>query len=534
MRLTRIKVENHSRLADLEIEVRAHLVLVGANDVGKSSLLRCVDLILGATTAQLYAQVKPGDFRDATQPFVIEVDLTDFSDDDKALFPDEIRVDPANGTLSLTIRLAASVDDTETVTIERHAPHGGTARQLSRDQVLGLGWKFLSATNQSRELREHRKSPIDEILKAVDLGAEAGDFEAIATSLAQQLSNSAVLGDLRTDLAGQLSKALPEPIARDDLALVPGAAADNDVLSDVRLQVSKAGVPRDLAEQSDGMKALFAIAFYDLISGGSNVVGIDEPEVHLHPTSQRSLARLLKDRPNQKIIATHSSDIVGAFDPDSIVVIRRGGEVVQPKPGFLSTEEKLVVSWWVRGRLEPLTSRRLIAVEGPSDRIIVERAGDITGRNLDRLGVSVVDVGGKTAMAAIEKLFGSAGFDVPLTQLVDEDAEAESARRLGVAATDLPQHSIWVSRVDLEDEYVRALGAAAVWKALSGSALFTPNQLAQCASTGPGGVHTDADVADFCRHHKVEAAIAVTNLLTDASSRAIDSVENVLAEASKV
>lgn len=42
MRLTRFKVENHRRLADLDIEVRDHLVLVGANDVGKSSLLRCL------------------------------------------------------------------------------------------------------------------------------------------------------------------------------------------------------------------------------------------------------------------------------------------------------------------------------------------------------------------------------------------------------------------------------------------------------------------------------------------------------------
>lgn len=44
MRLTRIKIENYSRLASTEIEVREHLVLVGPNDVGKSSLLRCLDL----------------------------------------------------------------------------------------------------------------------------------------------------------------------------------------------------------------------------------------------------------------------------------------------------------------------------------------------------------------------------------------------------------------------------------------------------------------------------------------------------------
>ncbi|MCT2985396.1 AAA family ATPase [Propionibacterium freudenreichii] len=44
MKLSRFKVENHERLEDFDIEVRDHLVLVGANDVGKSSLLRCLDI----------------------------------------------------------------------------------------------------------------------------------------------------------------------------------------------------------------------------------------------------------------------------------------------------------------------------------------------------------------------------------------------------------------------------------------------------------------------------------------------------------
>lgn len=530
MKLTRLKVENHQRLLDLDIAVRDHLVLVGANDVGKSSLLRCLDLILGAGTAQLYAQITSADFRDPSLPFVVEVDLAGFDTDDKALFPDEIMVDTATGETKLTIRLVAEIDASETININRAAPSGGTGRQLSRDQLLGLGWKYLSATNQTRELRDDRKSPLDEILAAVDLGTEKADFEAIAASLATKLGDSTVLGDLLGDLASQLSKALPEVLAKDDLTLIPGAAADNDVLSDVRLQVSKAGVPRDLSEQSDGMKALFAMAFYDLISGVANVVGIDEPEVHLHPTSQRSLARLIKDRPNQKIIATHSSDIVSAFDPDSIVVVRQGGKVIQPDGGFLSAEEKLIASWWVRGRLEPLTSRRAIAVEGPSDRIIVERAADLTNRNLDRLGVSLVDAGGKNSIPLVEKLFGTTGFNVPLSILVDEDAEAAAAIRHSVVASDLPSLSIWISRADLEDEYVRAIGATQIWEALDASSLFTSNQLRQVASTGVGGTPTDAEVVAFCRKHKVEAAIVVAALMTDATARAILSVESVLAE----
>ncbi|MCL5947554.1 MAG: AAA family ATPase [Actinobacteria bacterium] len=534
MRLCRIAIANHSRIADFDIEVRNHLVLVRANEVGKSSILRCLDLLLGASTAQLYGTLTSSDLLDPTFPLTIEVDLHDFSDSDRALFPDEIMIAPDSQSELLTIRLTAELDDTDAISIQRNAPKGGTNRQLSRDQLLGLGWKFLSAASQTRELREDRKSALDHILQAVDLGLEKETFQKVADSLALTISNSTILNNLRSNLADQLSKALPDPLSKGDLTLIPGATAEGDVLSDVHLQVSKGGIARNISEQSDGMQALFSITFHDLLSGEANVFGIDEPEVHLHPTSQRSLARLLKDRPNQKIIATHSSDIVSAFDPDYVVVIKRGGVVIQPSAGFLSSEEKLVVNWWVRGRLEPLTSRRVVAVEGPSDRIIVERVAELTGRNLDRLGVSLVDAGGKTALPSVEKLFGSSGFDIPLSLLIDEDAEIETANRKGLSSTDLQSHSIWVSRTDLEEEYVRAVGAADVWAALSASTMFSSNQLSSCTPTGAGGNYTIDDVATFCRSHKVEAAIIVAEALTKTSASSIASVDGLVTEVAKM
>jgi putative ATP-dependent endonuclease of OLD family len=529
MRLTRLQVSNHKRVDDLEIEVRDHLVLVGANDVGKSSVLRVLDLILGASTAQIYGNISAEDFRDPSQPFVVEVDLSDFTIVDKALFPDEIAVDAVTGESKLTIRLIATVDDSETLLIERTAPAAGNSRQLSRDQQIGLGWKFLSATNQTRELREDRKSALDDILRDVDLGDEKAAFAALAETLTNALGDSEVLKSLRGSLANQLSKALPEMVAVDDLSFVPGSAADNDVLSDVRLQVKKDGVAHDLSAQSDGTRALYAIALYDLMSVGANVVGIDEPEVHLHPTSQRSLARLLRANPNQKIIATHSSDIVGAFDPDSIVVVHRGGKVVQPQAGFLSSDERMAVRWWVRDRLEPLTARRVIAVEGLSDRILLERAADLTARNLDRLGVSVLELGGFGDMGVIEKLFGSSGFNVPISRLIDEDAERGVANQLGLAIADLPNNSVWVSRGDLEEEYIRALGAAEVWGACQNNGQFSTAEL----RNGPTKSVTDPTVAAFCKKsskYKIKAALSILGLLDGTNARQITSVENLLGE----
>jgi putative ATP-dependent endonuclease of OLD family len=531
MRLTRLVIANHSRLQDVELEVRQHMVLVGPNDVGKSSLLRCLDLLLGASTAQLYSRLTTDDLRDQALPLVVEADLVDFTRDDEAVFPDEINVD-ADGGKSLTLRLEATFDTNETLVVDRRAQGAGHNRQLSRQQLATIGWKLLSATAIGRDLREDRRSALDEILEQVDLGAEQARFDELATKLQDQLKSSAVLSALRGDLAGQLSRALPEAVGQDDLQLVPGSTADSDVLSDVRLQVFKAGVPRNLSEQSDGMRALYALALYDLVSVGANVVCIDEPEVHLHPTSQRSLARLLQSGPNQKILATHSADIVGAFQPDCIVAVRAGGDVVQPAANFLSEDERMVVHWWVRDKLEPLTARRVVAVEGVSDRVVLEAIGDLTGRNLDRLGVSLVETDGSGDMGAIIKLFGKDGFDIPMSLLVDQDAANETADRLGVSEADLHKRSAFVSDPDLEAEYVNALGADTVWAAIEASSLFSNNERANCAASGPGQTRTAADVAAFCRRkgkgYKVRAAMVIVPLLDETTARSVLSINRLL------
>ncbi|TQK69909.1 ATP-dependent endonuclease [Nocardioides sp. SLBN-35] len=533
MRVTRLCVQNYSRLADVSIDVRKHLVLVGPNDVGKSSLLRCLNLLLGASTAQLYSWVVSDDLRDPDQPLIVEADLKEFDPGQEALFPDEITVDPVTGDKTLTIKLAATFDANQTLTVERTAPDGGTGRQLSREQIAGLGWQMLGAMGLSRDLRADRRSHLDDILQTVDLGPEQATFDALATQFQDALKNSTMLDALRTNLAGQLSRTLPEAVAKDDLSFVPGASAENDVLHDVRLQIKKGGQQRCLSEQSDGTRALFAIALYDMASVGANMVAIDEPEIHLHPTSQRSLARLLQQGGNQKFIATHSADIVGAFEPECIVVVRSGGKVVQPQANFLSADERMTVRWWVRDKLEPLTARRVVAVEGISDRIIVERCADATDRNLDRLGCSLVETNGAGDMGPVIKIFGPSGFDIPMSLLIDADAKGYTASKLGVAVADLHLRSTWVSDPDLEAECVAALGAGTVWTAIEHSTLFTDNERANCTATGAGGTRTADDVAAFCRStskHKVRAALVVAPLVGEAEARAIASIEKLLTE----
>lgn len=137
-------------------------------------------------------------------------------------------------------------------------------------------------------------------------------------------------------------------------------------------------------------------------------------------------------------------------------------------------------------------------------------------------------------MGAIIKLFGNDGFKIPMSLLIDKDAEQATADKLGVDVADLAQHSVWVSDPDLEAEYVSALGAEAVWSAIEASSLFSKNERALCATSGPGGARTAEDVAEFCRRkrsgYKVRAAMVVAPLLTEATATAVGSIDKVLAE----
>jgi len=529
MHLTRVVIKNHRRLAETDIEVRGHLILVGPNDVGKSSLLRCLDLLLGANTAQMYSRVSVDDFRDEAQPLIIEATITGLDADDQAAFPDETTVDPMTNGLTLTVSLEATIEDSDgTIAITRTAPNSGNQRQLSRLQIEQLGWNLLGATAMSRELREDRRSAVQDILQQADLGTEKTNFESLITQIQDALNASPVLDGIRGSLSAQLSKALPVDVDKDELKFETDAMADGDVLAGVRLRLERDGKVKDLTEQSDGLRALYAIALYDLVSTSANMVAVDEPEIHLHPTSQRSLARLLRDGRNQKLLATHSPDIVSAFPADSIVSVRPGGVLVQPDTGFLSDDEKMVVHWWVRDKLEPLTANGVIGAEGISDRILIERIADLTDRNLDRLGISLVETRGSGNMPAIIKLFGPSGFQIPLSILIDEDARKETADVLGIPPADVEQHGVFVSQPDLEGEYIAAIGPEETWDVLEKSGLFTGHKLRSWPAAGPGGTRSAENVRAFCLKNKVHAAMAIERALDRATAAKITSVCAVL------
>ena len=94
MKIRDITWSNYRRLPDGHLQVRDHLVLVGPNDTGKSSIVRALNICLGMAHGQAAAAVSSRDFTDQALPLTFTLTLDGIEEDDRAAFPDEITVGP--------------------------------------------------------------------------------------------------------------------------------------------------------------------------------------------------------------------------------------------------------------------------------------------------------------------------------------------------------------------------------------------------------------------------------------------------------
>lgn len=532
MKIKSIGIRNHSRISDCSLDVRDNLILVGANGSGKSSVIRCIDLVLGRTTQQLYRSIDNSDFEDEEQPFAVEVKLEGLSEDERSFFPDDY--DALDN--SLTVRMEATLDKDD-LTIRRYFPKGAGENNLRREQLESIGWSMIPSDFSTTQLEPGRKTIVDDYLKEVDASGDESKLAEAIKSLSDAIDGSDAFKEALGSLADQLDPVLDGGITANKLHFVPGAAINGDLLNDVRLQIEgKSGIARQATEQSDGTKALIAFSIFGLLNSGG-MIAIDEPETHLHPSAQRNLMRILKSTGRQLVIATHSGVVAGEFDPVSVAVTHEGIPPVQPSRGFLSSkkDQATLARWWISSKVELLTAKQIIAVEGPSDRMVLEEAAEKMGRHLERDGIEILEAGGCTEMQHVLDIFGENGFGLKVNILIDEDDGRnleKLANRLEVTVDNLAEKSVFVSRKDLEDEYVSAIGADRLWSAMSDSSLFTRNMLSNCKIASGASVPNEQDLAEYCRSNKIISAVVACGTFDKETAEKVSSVAEVLRNAS--
>lgn len=530
MRISRVTIANHSRIQDLDVEVRRHAVIVGANDVGKSSILRMLNLILGTSTAGLYQALTPADLRDPDRPLEVNVWWADFTDGNRRSFPSEISIatDQVTETLWLQMIIETHPEDQEAITVRRWFPESGHERVPSREQLEEFGWRYLRAT-RGPSMMEGIHNPVRALLAEANLGASEEKLKNLLLEFNEELSGNESVNELLERVANHLSRAMPRSVNRGDFTVRSVTDPASDILQDVSLFINRGGEQVSLADQSDGVRQLMSMTLFDLAESTASVIAIDEPELHLHPTSQRTVADLLSGAGNQKLIVTHSPYVLHRFEPSEVIALDRSGGCHQIGSAKLSRVEKARAHWWSPRLLEALTARFVILVEGAADRVIVEAVADTLGMNLDRIGAIVVELDGADKFKNVFPLLGPSGFGPTLLGLVDKKESASWVNAFPEKPGSVVDAKVFISSSDLEDEYTRALGGPNSARALVESGFCREEGILQATGCATLDAVTPVAVARYCRDKgKVEAASCIADVITKETAVSIGSVFRLL------
>ncbi|WP_160841204.1 ATP-dependent nuclease [Halobacillus halophilus] len=175
------------------------------------------------------------------------------------------------------------------------------------------------------------------------------------------------------------------------------------------------------------------------------IIGIEEPEAHVYPHSQRAIFEQLNKINGQKIVSTHSPYIVDQANITDFILFRNVSgetkvkklplykqdlqfglpEIAYEKNLFLTSDDKHSLKRYIQYKnTELLFSSILFMCEGDSEKIFFEMLGKkILGSSLGRLGVSVIACDGKN-YAPFLKIAKKQAFD--LSWFIFSDGEEDT------------------------------------------------------------------------------------------------------------
>jgi len=244
---------------------------------------------------------------------------------------------------------------------------------------------FLRNPGIPDEVRNKMQSAIDELNKEV-LEAHA-PLQAVKTHLSKVQEIVSVGSGGKVDI-----EALPARI----LDLLNRAQVNITASTGASLPLTRHGSGTQSLAVLFLFEAFFATMLtqqYDELS--RPILALEEPESHLHPCAIRSLCESFGAIVGQKIIATHSGDLLARVPITAIRrFCRQNGKVkvCSVQDGVLTPEEEKRIDFHLQNcRGELLFARCWLLSEGESEYWIFREAADILGYDFDRLGVRIVN-----------------------------------------------------------------------------------------------------------------------------------------------
>ena len=434
MRATAVRIENFRGIKQLKLELDETTILIGENNSGKTAVLDALRLCLRDLGARRRTVFNTLDFHlpdadaepSSAEPIQIEVL---FSEQEMGEWNDQLI-----GRLNRDGILQVGDDERNHVLLRVTCKYDSTSRDfaqdwsflnLNREPLTGVGSQALARIQQEvpyfyltalRDAAHHfdASGPFwRPFLKDTQLPIEK------KTEIEQKLLE---VNDLVVDSHasfGQVRTALRQvqdvvPLASGDVVsieAVPGRMFDMLAKAQIHLG-TMTGAKIPVGRHGEGTQSLAVLmlfsAFLELSPDRDPIVALEEPEAHLHPSAVRALWHLIHDFSGQKLISTHSGDLLAETDIHQIRRLSRtpdGISAFQIPENLLSVEERRKFNYHIRlARGELLFARCWLLVEGETEVWVYPAAARALDKDLHRKGVRVVpyrqtDVGLLTKIA---------------------------------------------------------------------------------------------------------------------------------------
>lgn len=450
-RLTEVRIRNFRGIEDLKLDLDETTVLIGENNSGKTAVLKAIELCLsrpGGSDRRLFDDY---DYHLASEtaspedaaPIGIRLRFRELKPNG---VPREVQESLAEvlvvgdgGRRQLTLQVTSGYDRDRLDFVEESVfldvegrPMKPATAALAADLRRAVPVNFLSALRDAgREFRP-RGQFWREFLSARDLsGEDRAHFEAEMAALNLKLIEShPPLREVRArlDRAGEvITFGTDDPVIVD--ALPSRASA---LLSQARVNLaSRQGAMLPLERQGEGARSLAVLLLFDAYlrrrlgeegEAALPITILEEPEAHLHPAAVRLLMDRIQEFPGQKIVSTHSGDIVGGLDSASVRrLVYREGRVRAYRADLDSMNEKDRQTFQRmirRGRGDLLFARCWLLHEGETEAVLFAGVAEAMGCPFDQCGVATVPC----ADVVKRSLFRLANqFGIPWLLVCDDD-----------------------------------------------------------------------------------------------------------------
>lgn len=205
------------------------------------------------------------------------------------------------------------------------------------------------------------------------------------------------------------------------------------LLKDISMRVTEGSTTVDLEDCGSGTQSMAAFALYSYLAElqkTTYILGIEEPEMYLHPQAQRELLKGLKSLPLQVLFTTHSTIMIDQLDHEEVVLCKREKSVTR---GFEVTTKQLHHNFWItnginreqyyqfhrRRNSEFFFSNFIVITESPIDGEVVKYLLEPGGADPTSHSVSIVSLDGVTSLPHVYHLLKA--LQLPFASVLDKD-----------------------------------------------------------------------------------------------------------------